>query len=148
MAGFLKCLHRLFGRTFGWPTRSPEALPRPKRTILLIGLGQRSCEALARRLEGRGFQVSLVSGEEAGRAALEREGLALVLVCGPASLDFYRLLRRMTSAPILALDAQAGEEHVLAALISGVDQFQARPVSEDEAMARILALLRRVARPS
>lgn len=144
VAGFLKRLHRLFGRTFGWPAdRSPGASPRPRGAILLIGLEQRQCGTLAWRLEGRGFQVSLVSGEEAGREALEQEGPALVVVCGPASLDFYRLLRRMTSAPILALDAQAREEQVLAALASGVDQFQARPVSEDEAVARVLALLRR-----
>lgn len=143
MAGFLDRLSRLFAS--GRPaSRSSEAFPEQRRTILLIGLGQRSCGTLARRLEEKGFRVAGVSGEEAGREALEREKPALVLVCGPASLDFYRLLRRMTPAPILALDAQAQEEQVLAALASGVDQFQARPTSDGEIVARVLALLRRV----
>ena len=145
VAGFLRCLRRLFGRTPGRPAGGPpEALPGRGRRILLIGLGQRSCEALVRRLEGLGFRTMAVSGEEAGREALERASPSLVLVCGPAPLDFYRFLRRATPAPILALNPQAGEEQVLAALDSGVDQFQARPVSEGEVVARILALLRRV----
>ncbi|MGC8958484.1 MAG: hypothetical protein ACP5OO_01695 [Chloroflexia bacterium] len=146
MAGWLKRFRALLGCIAGRTVPQPaEALPGGGRTVLLIGLGQRPCGTLARRLEALGFRARVASGEEAGREALEREGPALVLVCGPASLDFYRLLRRMTSAPILALDAQAPEDKVLAALAGGVDQFQARPVSEGEAVARILALLRRAA---
>ncbi len=148
MVGFRRYLHRLFGRPPGRPAdRASEAPRGQKGTILVIALGQRFCEALARRLEEKDFRVAVVSGEEAGREALEREEPNLVLVHGPASPGFYRLLRRMTSAPILALDPQAQEEQVLAALAGGVDQFQARLVSDDEAVAWILSLLRRVARP-
>jgi DNA-binding response OmpR family regulator len=90
-----------------------------------------------------GFRVHAVGTEAQALEALSQGGVAAVVVTGPASVPFLRALRCATSAPILALDSQADDNRVLEAYDSGVDQFVARPISAQEVVARLTALLRR-----
>jgi len=148
MPGFWRQLRRLARRHPGRATgrraaESAVSSPPPGKTILIVELDGRMCCPLAQQLEHSGFGTQVASGQAAALDILAREASALVIVVGSAGLDLYRALRRATPVPILALDPRADDEQVLSAFAAGVDQFQARPISCNEVVARILALLRR-----
>jgi DNA-binding response OmpR family regulator len=147
MADFLQQLWRFVRRQRGLvpgpQAHGPAAVPGSAKVVLIIDLDGRVGQLLAQSLEKAGFVPHVASRGNGALELLGRAAPAVAIVVGPADLDFYRALRRATSAPILALDPQAGDEQVLGAFAAGVDQFQARPTSHDEIVARVQALLRR-----
>ncbi len=110
-------------------------------------------EMLRFALAREGFDV-----EEAGDAAQARECIArrppdLVLLDwmlpGVSGLELVRRLRREESTrrlPVIMLTARTGEEHKVAGLELGADDYLTKPFSPRELVARIRAVLRR-ARP-
>lgn len=100
---------------------------------------------LEHHLAKDGFDVVGAHGEEALRLA-ERARPDVVLLGDPAALDVCRA--RVGDVPVIVL----GEENADAldrvrAFARGCDDFLTRPFLYDELVARIHAVLRRVARP-
>ena len=113
--------------------------------ILLVEVGGYASGSLPRLLGQSGHETRVVQGREAALDILKRQEPGLIIVEGTADLGFYHTLRRLSSAPILALAPEGDVAQVEAAFAAGVDQFQAGPISTDEASARAHALLRRTA---
>jgi DNA-binding response OmpR family regulator len=106
--------------------------------------------ALADILTSEGYYVRTAADGEAGleRAVAEKPGLILLDVMLP-KLDGYALcaeLRRLEVAtPVLMLTAKGQVENRVTGLDSGADDYLVKPFSTDELLARVRALLRRVA---
>ena len=65
---------------------------------------------------------------------------------GRSGLDVCRELRTWYKGPILILSAHLEEEVIVSALDLGADDYMTKPFQADELLARVRALLRRVAK--
>lgn len=140
----LSLLLRRFTRRAARPAgEATTPSPLPKKTALIVRLDGWTYTPLAQQLERSGWRVQVVDGGFAALNALARTTPDLLVVTGPADVPLYGTLRSATKAPILVLAAQTDEATTLAAFAAGVDQFQALPISCEEAAARALALARR-----
>lgn len=100
---------------------------------------------LERHLARDGFDVVGAHGEEAMRLA-EHARPDLVLLGDSSALDVCR--ERVGDVPVIVLgDENADAVDRVRAFAGGCDDFLARPFLYDELVARIRAVLRRVARP-
>jgi DNA-binding response OmpR family regulator len=100
---------------------------------------------LERHLARDGFDVVGAHGEEALRLA-EHTRPDLVVLGDPSALDVCR--ERVGDVPVIVLgDENADAVDRVRAFAGGCDDFLARPFLYDELVARIRAVLRRVARP-
>jgi DNA-binding response OmpR family regulator len=100
---------------------------------------------LERHLARDGFDVVGAHGEEAFRLA-EHARPDLVLLGDSSALDVCR--ERVGDVPVIVLgDENADAVDRVRAFAGGCDDFLARPFLYDELVARIRAVLRRVARP-
>ena len=70
--------------------------------------------------------------------------LDLVLPDGSGT-DVCRELRTWTEAPVIVLSAVGEEREKIAALDAGADDYVTKPFSVDELLARLRAVLRRLA---
>ena len=123
-------------------------------TLILVAEDDAEIRQLIRDvLEHAGFEV-IVSGDgpAALHAARTRRPDLLVLdlgLPGMDGLDVTRSLRRSSELPIIMLTARAEESDTLVGLELGADDYLAKPFSTKELVARVRAVLRRVAaRPS
>jgi DNA-binding response OmpR family regulator len=106
-------------------------------------------ETLAYNLERQGYEVLLTDN---GRSALQlvRQNPPDVVVLdimlpGLDGFDVCRLIRKEYSVPILMLTARTEEIDKIVGLEMGADDYLTKPFSMRELMARVKALLRRVA---
>jgi DNA-binding response OmpR family regulator len=100
---------------------------------------------LERHLARDGFDVVGAHGEEALRLA-EHARPDLVVLGDSSALDVCR--ERVGDVPVIVLgDENADAVDRVRAFARGCDDFLARPFLYDELVARIRAVLRRVARP-
>lgn len=100
---------------------------------------------LERHLTRDGFDVVGAHGEEALRLA-EHARPDLVVLGDSSALDVCR--ERVGDVPVIVLgDENADAVDRVRAFAGGCDDFLARPFIYDELVARIRAVLRRVARP-
>jgi DNA-binding response OmpR family regulator len=100
---------------------------------------------LERHLARDGFDVVGAHGEEALRLA-EHARPDLVVLGDSSALDVCR--ERVGDVPVIVLgDENADAVDRVRAFACGCDDFLARPFLYDELVARIRAVLRRVARP-
>ncbi|MBO1333961.1 response regulator transcription factor [Streptomyces sp. VRA16 Mangrove soil] len=86
-------------------------------------------------------------GRSALRTLLERNPDVLVLDIGLPELDGWQVLERvrdMTDLPVLMLTAHGHETDRVRGLRAGADDYLTKPFSNNELVARIEALLRRV----
>jgi DNA-binding response OmpR family regulator len=99
---------------------------------------------LVRGLTRIGCRPRLVS---TGRAALEAEGVGLVLLdLGLPDIDgveVCRQLRVCSGVPVLAVTARSAEPDRVEALDAGADDYIVKPFGFDELAARMRAVLRR-----
>lgn len=106
-------------------------------------------ELLTTYLQGNGFSVSAVGDGEALRAAVEAcvpDAVVLDLMLpGEDGLSLTRFLRERFDLPILMLSARGEEVDRIIGLEVGVDDYLAKPFNPRELLARLRALLRRVA---
>jgi DNA-binding response OmpR family regulator len=107
-----------------------------------------------RYLQKAGFDAEVfASGREALRAIGERPPDLLILdvmLPGLDGLEVCRAVRgnpRTAHLPIIMLTARAEESDRIVGLELGADDYIAKPFSPNELVARVRALLRRLARP-
>jgi two-component system, OmpR family, response regulator MprA len=109
--------------------------------------------ALKRALELGGFEVALAADGDEGlatAAALRPDLVVLdVLMPGVDGLEVCRELRaRGDRTPILMLTARDAVADRVEGLEAGADDYLVKPFALEELLARIRALLRRVAEPA
>ncbi len=121
-----------------------NTLPTETRKILLVDDEIISSKVLAARLTQRGFVVKqAASGQEAlEEIAREKPDLVLldVLMPGLSGLDVLRTLRQIhqaTSLPIIMVTALESVGDITRALREGANDYIAKPVELDIAIARI-----------
>ncbi len=121
--------------------------------ILVVEDDRDIAELVGRYLERAGFRVELLaSGRDAIAALAERPPDVLVLdlmLPGVDGLEICRAARsnaRTANIPIIMLTARAEESERIAGLEIGADDYIGKPFSPNELVARVRALLRRVAR--
>ena len=105
--------------------------------------------ALVTSLRGAGYDVEAAGSAQealtsAGLRAPEVVVLDLVLPDGRGT-DVCRELRRWTDAPIILVSAVGDEDEKISALDAGADDYVTKPFAIGELLARMRAVLRRVA---
>ncbi|MDP9491469.1 MAG: response regulator transcription factor [Actinomycetota bacterium] len=108
-------------------------------------------DSLRRALELEGYDVELAADGAEALYRLESNGqpdavILDVLMPGVDGLEVSRRLRgKGNSVPILMLTARTEVENRVAGLDAGADDYLAKPFALEELLARLRALLRRVA---
>ena len=121
----------------------------PERsTILLVEDNELSRDALSRRLERRGYHVSLAAdGQEAITKARDERPSLILMDLGLPVLDGWEATRRLKldsvtrAIPIIVLSAHAMINDRKMALEAGSDEFDAKPVRFDRLLEKIQRLL-------
>jgi DNA-binding response OmpR family regulator len=119
--------------------------------LLIVEDDLRIRTALTRALTERGH---VVSSEPAGLPALQRlvsdPPDLVVLDLGLPDVDgiqLLRMLRPVSSVPVIVATARDDDRATVAALDAGADDYIVKPFSADQLDARIRAVLRRSATP-
>jgi len=117
------------------------------RTVLVVEDEEPLRTELAYQLEQEGYRVVQASD---GAQALERfradkPDLVLLDLMLPklSGIEFTRIIRRESDAPILMLTAKAGEVDKVVGLELGADDYVTKPFSLRELLARVNGLVRR-----
>jgi DNA-binding response OmpR family regulator len=117
--------------------------------ILLVDDETLITDSLTYSLKREGFQVEAVAdGNSALQVAREIEPDLIVLdlmLPDISGFEVCRRLRTFTTAPVIMLTARSEEIDRVLGLEVGADDYLAKPFSFRELLARINALLRRVA---
>lgn len=116
--------------------------------LLLVDDEPTITEPLARRLQSRGYQVTVASNGKEGLAfALsEKPDLVLLDVMMP-EMDGWQVcreLRELSAVPILMLTALDDDFDRITGLELGADDYLTKPFNTNVLVAKINALLRRV----
>lgn len=121
-------------------------------TILVVEDEAAIRDMIGMSLERAGFRWFPAASVEEARATLMDHSPDLILLDwmlpGVSGLDFARQLRRDDSTrdlPVIMLTARDAEDDMIRGLESGVDDYLTKPFSPRELIARINAVLRRVA---
>jgi len=118
-------------------------------TILLVDDEKMITGPLARKLRESGYRVLVADNGRAGleTAAAEKPDVVVLDVLMPEmdGWEVCRALRKTSPVPILMLTALSDEVDRILGLELGADDYLTKPFSTRELLARIRALLRRVA---
>jgi len=121
----------------------------PKPALLVIDDDQELCAMLVEYLGPEGFATATVATGPGGLAHLARTPVDLVVldVSLPelSGFEVLRRLRTLTRVPVIMLTARGEEVDRVVGLEMGADDYLAKPFSARELVARIRAVLRRVA---
>jgi two-component system KDP operon response regulator KdpE len=117
--------------------------------VLVVDDEAQILRALGTTLRGAGYTVDTAATAETALAAAAAQPpdaviLDLVLPDGSGT-DVCRELRKWTDAPVIVLSAVGEEREKIAALDAGADDYVTKPFSVDELLARLRAVLRRLA---
>jgi two-component system, OmpR family, phosphate regulon response regulator PhoB len=125
------------------------------KRILIVDRDVASIEPLRQELGEAGFSVHAITDGSAAAAAIDERPPHLLIidwnVPGFAALDVIQRLREVKSSPsirLIILSDLCGEEHVVAGLNMGADDYITKPFSLREVVARVCVLLRLRARDS
>ena len=117
--------------------------------ILVVEDDERIRTALIRALRERGHAVTSAATALAGlRQAVEERPDLVVLDLGLPDLDgreLLRMLRAVSSVPVIVATARDDDESVVQALDAGADDYVLKPFQSAQLEARIRAVLRRAA---
>jgi DNA-binding response OmpR family regulator len=117
--------------------------------LLIVDDDQELCSMLAEYLGPEGFTVEVAGSGSAALERLARGGVELVVldVMLPALSGFevLRRVRAMSRIPVIMLTARGEEVDRVIGLELGADDYLAKPFSPRELVARIRAVLRRMA---
>jgi two-component system, OmpR family, KDP operon response regulator KdpE len=117
--------------------------------LLVVEDDERIRTALIRALRERGHAVSSAGTALAGlRQAVEERPDLVVLDLGLPDLDGHellRMLRAVSTVPVVVATARDDDDSVVRALNSGADDYVLKPFRADQLEARIRAVLRRAA---
>jgi len=132
-------------------SRDPAELRVKVITILVVEDESAIRHMLNFRLSREGFAVVEAEDVEQGWAAIKDKLPDLVLLDwmlpNTSGLEFLRTLREdefTRELPVIMLTARGEEQHRVAGLDHGADDYVTKPFSIEELVARIRALLRRV----
>jgi DNA-binding response OmpR family regulator len=118
------------------------------RKALVIGVDSAANGSLGSLLGAAGIAlVGTLDGSAGLKAFYAERPDVVVLDLDLPDLDGFDVLsavREISDVPVFALTAEAGEVDRVRALRAGADDCLTRPASEEEMLARIEALLRRV----
>lgn len=121
-----------------------------QKTILLVDDDTTLCELLAEYLSQSNFNVLLAhEGERA--LALLRENAAIdvvvldIMMPGKSGLEVLQELRREKNTPVIMLTGRGDDIDRIVGLELGADDYLGKPCNPRELVARINAVLRRVA---
>ena len=124
-------------------------VPESRARLLIVDDDQELCSMLAEYLGPEGFAVELAGTGTAALDRVARGGLDLVVldVMLPALSGFevLRRLRPVSRIPVIMLTARGEEVDRVIGLELGADDYLAKPFSPRELVARIRAVLRRMA---
>ena len=102
-------------------------------------------------LRKEGYDVAVAETGPDGLAEFDKNGADLVLLDlmlpGLSGVDVCRALRQRSSVPVIMLTAKDSEIDKVVGLEIGADDYVAKPYSSRELLARIKAVLRRLAEP-
>lgn len=119
--------------------------------ILVVEDDRPIAAMLERLLATEGYDVAVAAdGNEALRRAREMPFDLVVLDLMLPNLDGISVCRRLratSSIPILVLTARGRAEDRVLGLDSGADDYVSKPFHNEELLARVRALLRRIAPP-
>jgi DNA-binding response OmpR family regulator len=117
--------------------------------ILVVEDEKNLSKILKYNLEKEGYRVTACYDGEAGLAAFRKEKPALVILdlMLPKldGFEFCKAVRQDSRTPILMLTARKEEVDRILGLEMGADDYVTKPFSVREVLARIKAILRRVA---
>jgi two-component system KDP operon response regulator KdpE len=117
--------------------------------VLVVDDEPQILRALETSLRGAGYQVvTAATAADALTTAAMRPPDAVILdlvLPDGSGIDVCRELRRWTDVPILVLSAVGDEREKVLALDAGADDYVTKPFGIEELLARLRALLRRVA---
>jgi two-component system cell cycle response regulator DivK len=117
-------------------------------TILVVEDNEPSRDALARRLERRGYNVVLASdGQQAVAVARTMSPNLILMDLGLPGIDGWEATRLLKSSedtrdiPIIVLSAHAMTNDREMALAAGSDDFDTKPVRFQQLLGKIESLL-------
>ncbi len=130
---------------------SPAGEPKPR--VLVVDDDRSVRDSLRRSLEFNGYAVSLASdGAEALASIAGHAPDALVIDVMMPRLDGIETTKALRSAgndlPILVLTARDSVGERVEGLDAGADDYLTKPFALEELLARLRALLRRIAAPA
>ena len=119
--------------------------------ILVVEDEESFRDALSYMLRREGFEVDLADSGPAALEQFERHGADLVLLDlmlpGLSGTEVFRALRQRSNVPVIMLTAKDSEIDKVVGLELGADDYVTKPYSSRELLARIKAVLRRLAEP-
>jgi two-component system response regulator RegX3 len=119
--------------------------------VLVVEDEESYSDALAYVLRKEGFEVAVVGDGEAALDEFERAGADIVLLDlmlpGLPGTEVCRRIRQTSNVPVIMLTAKDSEIDKVVGLEIGADDYVTKPYSSRELLARIKAVLRRLAEP-
>ncbi len=119
--------------------------------ILLVEDEASFSEPLSYLLAKEGYDVTVAETGPDAVTLFEADGADLVLLDlmlpGMSGIDVCRALRSRSSVPIIMLTAKDSEIDKVVGLELGADDYVTKPYSSRELLARVKAVLRRLAEP-
>lgn len=120
-------------------------------TLLMIDDDEALVDLMRDYLTSQGFELHSAHDGEEGLAVFERVAPDLVILDvmlpGQDGFEICKLIRRTSRVPILMLTARGEETDRIVGLEIGADDYLAKPFNPRELVARIKAVLRRIAEP-
>ncbi|MGO4604642.1 response regulator [Terrabacter sp. 2YAF2] len=108
-------------------------------------------DPLSYLLKKEGYDVAVAETGPDGLAEFDKNGADLVLLDlmlpGLSGIDVCRALRQRSSVPVIMLTAKDSEIDKVVGLEIGADDYVTKPYSSRELLARVKAVLRRLAEP-
>ena len=115
--------------------------------VLVVDDEPQILRALGINLRARGYEVDLApDGEQALTLAASHHPDVVVLDLGLPDIDgleLLRMLRAVTTVPVIVATARDDEGDIIRTLDAGADDYVVKPYSADQLDARIRAVLRR-----
>jgi len=119
--------------------------------VLVVEDEESFSDALSYLLRREGYEVEVADTGPGALAAYDRGGADLVLLDlmlpGLSGVDVCRALRQRSNVPVIMLTAKDSEIDKVVGLELGADDYVTKPYSSRELLARIKAVLRRLAEP-
>ncbi len=119
--------------------------------ILIVEDEESFSDPLSYLLSKEGYEVSVADNGNDALAEFDSAGADLVLLDlmlpGLSGVDVCRSLRQRSNVPVIMLTAKDSEVDKVVGLELGADDYVTKPYSSRELLARIKAVLRRLAEP-
>ncbi|WP_342527174.1 response regulator transcription factor [Chryseomicrobium sp. FSL W7-1435] len=122
------------------------------KKILIVDDERRMVDLIELFLNPQGFKcIKVLDGKEALHVVRTQTVHLVVLDVMMPGMDGFEVcaeIRKLSTVPILMLTAREGKEEVVKGLTLGADDYVTKPFDEEELVARVQALLRRVPEPA